>query len=219
MSYTDEFIEKIAPHAMRDMRETGILASLTLAQAILESNWGRSELATEANNLFGIKGSYKGQSVKMWTHEYYNGERHEVEATFRKYPSVFESLQDHTSLFLRLDRYENLIGVTDYKRACVLVRKDGYATDPAYTDKLINLIESYNLDDYDEKVLQAKQDEADISPRFVEARDFLIKHEITDGSSPKEPSLREHDWAYFFRFYNTFVKPLEEEIERLKGEK
>lgn len=217
MGYTDEFISKIAPHAKKDMKETGILASLTIAQAILESNWGRSGLVEKANNLFGIKGSYKGQSVKMWTHEYYNGERHEVQADFRAYPSFYESIQDHTDLFTRLDRYSNLIGVTDYERACVLVRKDGYATDPAYSDKLIRIIQDYKLYEYDQSVLNEKQSDSEISPRFVEARDFLINHDVTDGTDPKGNSLREHDWAYFYRFYNQFVKPLEDRIKELEG--
>jgi uncharacterized FlgJ-related protein len=145
---TNEFISKIGSFAMVDQKKTGILASLTIAQAILESNWGKSGLTTSANNLFGIKGAYKGQSITMPTTEYRNGIKKTENATFRKYPSWAESLEDHSSLFLRLDRYKNLRGETDYKTACKNVQSDGYATDPAYASKLIGLIEKYNLTKY-----------------------------------------------------------------------
>lgn len=146
----NEFINKIGPMAREDMQKTKILASLTIAQAILESNWGKSSLSVEPNNnLFGIKGTYNGKSVTLPTSEYLNGKWVKVNAQFRKYPSWRESIADHSSLFNRLDRYKNLRGCTDYKLACKYVREDGYATDPSYTTKLINLIEKYNLNKFD----------------------------------------------------------------------
>ncbi len=146
----NEFIEKIGAMAREDMRKTKILASLTIAQAILESNWGRSSLSVAPNyNLFGIKGSYNGQSCIFPTSECYNGKWVQINANFRKYPSWAESIADHSNLFLTMNRYANLRGCTDYKLACRYVREDGYATDPAYTNKLINLIETYNLNRFD----------------------------------------------------------------------
>lgn len=144
-----EFLDKLGPMARKDMRETGILASLTMAQGILESGWGQSGLTKKANNLFGIKGSYNGQSYECNTFEYINGKRVETKAKFRKYPSWQESVADHSSLFLRLDRYANLRGETDYKNACWKVQEDGYATAPNYAESLIRLIEQYNLTQYD----------------------------------------------------------------------
>lgn len=146
----NEFIEKIGIMANEDMKKTKILASLTIAQAILESNWGRSSLAVAPNNnLFGIKGSYNGQSCVFPTNECYNGKWVQVNANFRKYPSWAESIADHSALFNNYNRYANLRGCTDYKLACKYVREDGYATDPNYTNKLINLIETYNLNRFD----------------------------------------------------------------------
>lgn len=156
------FINKIGPMAMADMKATGILASLTIAQAILESGWGKSKLATEANNLFGIKGTYNGQGYTCKTQEWDGSKFITVEATFRKYPSWAESLADHSDLFNRLDRYKKLRGLTDYKLACKYVYEAGYATDPGYTDKLISLIEKYNLTAWD------------------------IKHENSSGTGPSE---------------------------------
>ncbi len=148
----EAFINKIGPMASADMKTSGILASLTIAQAILESGWGKSGLTMAANNLFGIKGTYNGEGYTCKTQEWDGSKYITVDATFRKYPSWAESIADHSALFNRLDRYKNLRGLTDYKLACQYVREDGYATDPEYTNKLINLIEKYNLTSWDVEV-------------------------------------------------------------------
>ena len=91
MSYTAEsFLEKIKPLVIADMQASGILASLTAAQAFIESGKGNSGLTQKANNLFGIKGTFNGESVKMQTKEYVNGKYETVMADFRKYPSWAE---------------------------------------------------------------------------------------------------------------------------------
>ncbi|MDT3416190.1 flagellum-specific peptidoglycan hydrolase FlgJ [Brevibacillus aydinogluensis] len=148
-----EFIDKIAPAAVEDMRKTRIPASLTIAQAILESNWGKSGLTKQANNLFGIKGTGPAGSVTMPTTEYVNGKPVKVNANFRKYNSWAESIADHSALILngtrdKPTRYHGVLGA-DYKKACQEIWKGGYATDPAYPQKLISLIEQYNLQKYD----------------------------------------------------------------------
>ena len=154
MKYTDKtFFEKLKPYVLEDMEKTGILASLTAAQAYIESNKGNSGLAQKANNLFGIKGEYHGDSVKMLTTEYYDGVAHRVYANFRKYPSWGESISDHSSLFNRLARYKNLRGETDYVKACYNVQKDGYATSPTYATTLINTIKKFKLYEWDAEVL------------------------------------------------------------------
>lgn len=145
-----EFIEKIGALAREDMRKSKILASLTIAQAILESNWGRSALAQAPNyNLFGIKGDYNGAYCTFPTSEYINGKWCTVNANFRKYPSWAESLANHSALFNRWDRYSNLRENYNYRDVCNKVREDGYATDPSYSVKLINIIEQYNLTRFD----------------------------------------------------------------------
>ena len=157
--YTDKsFLATLKPYVIKDMQDSKILASLTAAQAFLESNKGNSGLAVQANNLFGIKGKYNGQSVKMWTTEYYNGVKQRVQADFRKYPSWQESVSDHSGMFNRMSRYANLRGETDYKKACRNVRLDGYATAPVndYINSLINLIEKYKLYEWDNEVLGGK---------------------------------------------------------------
>ncbi|WP_049946291.1 glucosaminidase domain-containing protein [Butyrivibrio sp. WCD2001] len=146
MSYTaEEFLSKIKPLVIVDAKSTGILASLTAAQAFIESNKGNSGLTVKANNLFGIKGNYNGQSVTMNTKEYVNGKYITIAAPFRKYPSWKESIADHSAMFHRMKRYSNLIGCRDYKTACQNVYRDGYATGKDYDKTLIKTIEKYGL--------------------------------------------------------------------------
>lgn len=148
----EEFFSRIKDDVILDMKESGILASLTAAQALIESGAGSSGLTQKANNLFGMKGTYNGQSVTMKTKEYVNGQYVVVNAAFRKYPSWYESIKDHSALFLRLSRYANLIGEKDYKQACIKVQQDGYATSPSYASTLIRAIETYKLYEWDNLV-------------------------------------------------------------------
>lgn len=148
-----EFIAKIAPAAVADMKKTRVPASLTIAQAILESNWGKSGLAINANNLFGIKGTGTAGSVNMPTTEYVGSTPIQTSAKFRKYNNWAESITDHSALILngtrdKPTRYHGVLGA-DYKTACQKIKEGGYATDPAYPQKLISLIETYALYQYD----------------------------------------------------------------------
>lgn len=150
MKNTD-FIAMIGDIARKDMVKTGVLASLTIAQAILESGWGRSDLAVTGNNLFGMKATsaWTGKTYTTETNECYDGVNMErVEAVFRAYDSWEESIADHSALF-SASRYKKVVGETDYKVACVEVKNAGYATDPSYPTKLISIIEQYNLHEYD----------------------------------------------------------------------
>ena len=159
MAYTDKsFLEKLKPYVIADMKKSKILASLTAAQAFIESNKGNSGLTTQCNNLFGIKGEYKGQSGLFWTTEYYNGIKTRIQAKFRKYPSWAESIADHSDLFNRMARYKNLRGETNYQKACLYVKQDGYATSPTYTQTLLNVVEKYELYLWDAEVLGNKID-------------------------------------------------------------
>lgn len=145
-----QFFETIKPLVIDDMKRSQILASLTAAQAYIESGCGSSKLAKDPNNnLFGMKGNYNGASVTFNTKEYVNGKYITVKAVFRKYPSWADSIRDHSDLFLRLSRYKNLIGERDYKTACEKVKADGYATSPTYTETLIKCIETFKLYEWD----------------------------------------------------------------------
>jgi len=154
------------------MKKTKILASLTIAQAILESGWGTSEIARKSNNLFGIKGN--GKNYK--TFEYINGKRVDIVDSFKVYPDWETSVTDHSGLFLRLSRYQNLIGERDYKKACRKVYEDGYATAPNYTEALIKIIEQYKLYEHDyENCIVQYVVVAESKPLTMQSSDNLIR--------------------------------------------
>jgi flagellum-specific peptidoglycan hydrolase FlgJ len=196
------FISEIAPHAQRISKEFNILPSLIIAQAIHESNWGKSGLATKGKNLFGIKGNYHGQSITMPTWEHYNGKDVKINAAFRKYPGWYESLCDLAYLYcngVSWDRkkYHAVIGETNYKKAANAVHKAGYATDPNYASKLIRTIESNNLTKFDgedeEEMLKEKFEpieHKDLSPGQRAAVDRLIKIKaVAPNYKPSEIDL------------------------------
>jgi peptidoglycan hydrolase-like protein with peptidoglycan-binding domain len=150
-----EFINLIKEPAIKAYKKYNILPSLTIAQAILESNWGIRALGY---NLFGIKWT-KGcgfQSQELWTREYRNGKPEMIQTKFRKYNSYSESIEDHAK-FLMQRRYEKVRKTKNYKEACYQIQNCGYATDPNYAKKLIDIIEAYNLQDFD--IQQAIQNE------------------------------------------------------------
>ena len=146
---SSQFLLKIYQATLDGWKEYGVLPSVTAAQAILESGWGQSALATEANNLFGIKGSYNGQYVIMSTAEYGSGGYYYVNAEFRKYPSFYESVVDHGYFLYSNSRYSNLLHQTGYATVNSLLQSDGYATSPTYASSLNNVITTYGLQSWD----------------------------------------------------------------------
>lgn len=150
------FIQSVAPGAIQGWNEYKVLPSITVAQAIVESGWGRSALSTQAHNLFGIKGSYNGNSVVMRTREVYGGRSVYVNANFRAYANNSESVTDH-GRFLNVNiRYRNLLGDTNYASVANKLRQDGYATDPSYASTLIRFVQTYNLNQLDAVALSGK---------------------------------------------------------------
>lgn len=145
-----EYILEWKNEAIKQMREYKIPASITLAQAILESGDGNSELARKSNNHFGIKcHGWKGGKT------YHDDDR--KNECFRKYPNASESFIDH-SKFLKRSRYAFLFDykVTDYKAWAKGLKKAGYATNPKYPALLIRIIEENNLTQYDKLALDKK---------------------------------------------------------------
>ena len=165
-----EFIETIGRAAVAEYERFKILPSLTIAQAILESNWGKSLLSQKAFNFFGMKAGtgWKGATYNSKTQEQTKaGQAFTVNAAFRAYPNVQAGIRGYY-VFLQFPRYQNLKGVTDYKQACRLIKADGWATDVRYTEKLISLIEKYGLDKYDEEVLEVvEKDEVEVFGKVV----------------------------------------------------
>lgn len=150
------FILKLVPIAQDNYNEYGIFPSVTIAQAIHESAWGKSDLSVQANNLFGVKAdeNWKGETIEMPTKEYINGEEIIVIAKWRKYASFEDSIRDHGKFLKENSRYENagVFKAKDYKEQAYAIRMAGYATDPQYASLICNIIESYSLSIYDFKV-------------------------------------------------------------------
>lgn len=171
---TDNFISKISPLAVQDMKATGVLASLTIAQAILESGWGESTLAAKANNLFGIKAgsNWNGKTYNINTKEYHEDSSYITNADFRAYDSWEGSILDHSKL-LQGKRYAKVLEATDYKVACQEVYNAGYATNSNYPQQLITLIEQYDLHEFDK--LEESSQETVFEPYMVS----IICHSLT----------------------------------------
>lgn len=136
------YISRFKEIAIAERKRTGVPASIKLAQAILESGYGRSTLAKKANNHFGIKcgGDWNGKTYRLRS------------SCFRAYGSADESFRQHSDFLKGRSHYASLfkLKVTDYKGWAKGLRKAGYATDPSYPSKLIELIERYKLYRYDQ---------------------------------------------------------------------
>lgn len=160
VSTADNYIRKYLDIAVKEKREYGIPVSITLAQGMLESAYGNSRLASEANNHFGIK------CHKKWTGETIFHDDDAKDECFRKYDHVEDSFKDHSKFLSGRERYSGLfeLDITDYKGWAIGLKDAGYATNPMYGDILIKIIERYKLYQYDtletqQEVLANKQKE------------------------------------------------------------
>ena len=159
------FLNIIGPLATADYQRSGVLASVTLAQAINESGWGKTKLAQSGNNIFGMKKSLSGNTwagsvwngrdvVKIKTREEYHGRKVTITAEFRKYPSVTDSIADHSAYLINAkngtkNRYAGLAKTKSYAKQLKIIRKGGYCTWSSYISELTKLIKKYNLTKYD----------------------------------------------------------------------
>ena len=143
-----EFIMHLTNPALESQRKVGVPASITLAQAAIESAWGESRLAKSGNNLFGIKADsrWDGDILTLNTKEFIKGQWVVIPAQWRKYVSWQESIDDHSRFLRQNPRYQSCFlcqTVEAFARALV---KAGYATDPVYAEKLLSLISQHKLD-------------------------------------------------------------------------
>jgi hypothetical protein len=144
------FLDVAAQAARQQQALTGVPASVTVAQAILESDWGRSTLAQNANNYFGMKvlGTL-GNDGLVWmpTSEYdASGKLYQTTSAFRAYKSLADSMADHDQLLAAASRYSSAMrSANDPRQFAALIAQAGYSTDPAYADKLVALMDRYGL--------------------------------------------------------------------------
>lgn len=149
-----EYIRRYSKIAVSEMYRSGIPASITLAQGLLESGAGKSRLAVEANNHFGIK-------CHNWAGKRIYADDDRTRECFRKYASAEDSYRDHSDFLRYRDRYSFLFDLdpADYKAWAFGLKKAGYATDPNYPRKLIRIIEDYRLYEYDREEDSGKSEE------------------------------------------------------------
>ena len=196
LNATEIYILKFNAIAMDEMRTSKIPASITLAQGILESGSGKGRLSVEANNHFGIKcHGWTGKKI------YHDDDR--SQECFRKYEHAFSSFEDHSEFLTGRSRYANLFTLKpdDYKGWAKGLRAAGYATDRKYPEKLISLIERYQLYKYDDMVLEHtsnSNNSKDLPEDYVSLSHRVIKGDTLYSISKK---------------YNTTV----DEIKRLNG--
>ena len=158
----EQVINKIGTLFTADQKRSGILACISFAQFILESGYGKSELAQKANNCFGMKKSLSGNTwsgsawdgksiyTKQTKEQNKDGSYVTITADFRKYASVEDSIADHSAYLLGAKngtdlRYPGLKGCTDYRKAAQIIKDGGYATSLTYVDKLCSIIEKWDL--------------------------------------------------------------------------
>lgn len=162
-----EFIRKYKHIAISEMERTGIPASITLAQGILESGCGESELAVNANNHFGIK-------CHDWTGETYTMDDDTRNECFRKYKTPEQSWIDHSEFLMSRPRYAGLfkLKTTDYKAWAKGLKAAGYATNPKYADLLIKIIEEEGLHKYDRLIKHPKGGPANTNDPSISLDEF-----------------------------------------------
>ncbi|MFB6342179.1 glucosaminidase domain-containing protein [Saccharicrinis sp. FJH62] len=192
----EDYVEKFAPIAIREMQRYGIPASITLAQGILESSNGNSYLARVANNHFGIK-------CHDWTGPSVHRDDDMRNECFRKYKEPVESFEDHSKFLTSRERYRILfeLKVTDYKGWARGLKKAGYATDPQYANRLIKIIEDNELFLYDRGVKVEFTEDEVISTRKTRKQEpvdnFVIKpfssHQIYSNNKVNYVKVRPGD--------------------------
>lgn len=197
-----ELIEKIGPLFTADQKKSGVLASVSMAQFILESGWGKSGLTQKANNAFGMKKNLSGNTwpnsawdgksvVSMQTgEETEDGKAYTITAEFRQYNCIEDSIADHSAYLTGAKdgdklRYEGLKGCKKYKQAAQIIKNGGYATSTSYVKALCDIIKEYSLTDYEVKKKATKPATA-TKPA---AKTFKVKVSADDLRIRKEPNL------------------------------
>lgn len=197
-----DYVDKFKKNAMKNMEKHGIPASISLAQAILESGAGTGTLCRSANNHFGIK------CHKEWKGEYVRHDDDAAQECFRKYEKPEDSYKDHSFFLTSRPWYAPLFKLekNDYKGWARGLKKSGYATDPKYPEKLIGIIERYQLQQYDAKVLGLDFVTAPTPVAYV-AKESQEKTVVTTAEITHE--VQEGETLYSIsKKYNTTVEIL-----------
>lgn len=195
----DDVIQTLGILARADAKESGILASITMAQAILESGYLHSELCVNGNNIFGMKCNLSGNNwdgtawdgVSVYskaTNEEVNGAVMQIYADFRAYPCLKDSVKDHSAYLAnaksgRSKRYDGIVGEKNFRLAASILKKGGYATDSRYVDRLLSVYNMWNLGQYDvtdTESAKKAQEETVTADDDGKAVSYLVRVSIDD---------------------------------------
>ncbi|MDD3218320.1 MAG: glucosaminidase domain-containing protein [Lachnospiraceae bacterium] len=201
----EERVEIIGEVCQEDYQTSGILASVSAAQCILESGYMSTDLAVEANNCFGMKVVLSGNTWadSVWdgvssytknTHEEYNGQDVVITAAFRKYACMEDSVADHSAYLLGATddnglRYEGLKGETDYTRAIQIIKSGGYATDSRYVDKICNIIQRFDLTRFDVKETSANTAKSSSAKHTTVSPDYKGYYHVRQSLDKPETQI------------------------------
>ena len=216
----EAYIQKYKTVAIEEMNIYGIPASITLAQGCLESNFGNSMLAVKANNHFGIKCHSSWTGKKIYKDD---DKKHEC---FRHYKSAWESFRDHSEFLKTQKRYAFLFqyDIKDYKKWAYGLKKAGYATSPTYPQRLITVIEKYNLSQYDAGYKQndVVANKSENIKKRKNKREKHRKHTAYDDNFSFNPFGREiktnNRVKYIIAKANDSYYKIAEEMEMMKWE-
>ena len=211
-----EAVAKIGPLFTANQKTTGLLACVSMAQFILESGYGKSELAQNANNCFGMKTSLSGNSwsgsswdgksvyTKKTQEQNTDGSYVTITADFRKYACVEDSIADHAAYLLGAmsgsrKRYEGLAGCTDYKKAAQIIKAGGYATSHTYEQSLCSIIERWNLTQYNATTEDnSTEGSTTISGWYRVRKSWQNARKVRSTTSPMQSSVRIRILAIMF---------------------
>lgn len=189
MASNTDFLRMIKPGCFTVYKRINILPSIAAAQAVLESNWGRSSLSTQGHNYFGIKGSSSVPSMKFMTKEFINGRMVTIPQYFQKFESFTDCIEKgYITRVVGGDRYKKARGVKDARTAITIIKQAGYATDPSYVSKIMSVINANGLDKWDKEAIAGGDG----------------GNEVIGGGSGGAPV--ELEGKQFYTFNNDFIK-------------
>lgn len=177
----NEFLETVSKLVVEEnnRREKPLFASVVIAQAICESNWGQSKIMMKANAIFGIKASsnWKGKVYNAKTQECYDGKIYtNITACFRAYNSLEESISDYFDLITKLERYRKACVANTPLECITAIKNGGYATSPTYVNTIMSIINSNNLTQYD--VVENVDNSVDNSEKFIKGKKYTLQVDL-----------------------------------------
>lgn len=200
----------MAPLSTANQLQSGVPASLTIAQAALESSWGTSGLTAKANNLFGMKGQGPAGSLRMQTTEYLRGLPAQVNADFRAYHNWSESIADHSKLLVNgvswdKNKYAGALH-TDGHTAALAIAAAEYATDPEYASKLIRIMDQYDLYQYDAWKEEGEEMTREEKAAFDELQNMVVRQAEWIKRQQELTSMPCPDWAKAaYQYYKPYI--------------